>query len=227
MTRINWLLKRAKTILQTEGVIALVRWGFAFLGRRLLQYGTYYLYEYATETVQKLNEADYMPGIDNFTLEIVSTNQEADELEAGGLEFRSHVINGRERLDKGAIAFCVFVDKELASIGWAATTEEARLANGELPIKANFANNESVDTGWWTNPKFRRNGLGLYVGYKRSQFLSKIGTVVQRSAIRKGNIVSQRAFAKRAPTMYGEGRYLRILWWKWWKEKPLTIPAGK
>lgn len=37
-----------------------------------------------------LKESDYIPKIDNFTLKIVSSNEEADKLEAEGFEFRSH-----------------------------------------------------------------------------------------------------------------------------------------
>jgi len=223
VSRLPLLLRRAKLILQTEGFLPLAKRGFPFVARHFFRYGTYDLYEIAIEDwLKHWNEADFLPTVEDFTLRIITTNQEADELEAEGLEFRSHVINARERLDKGAIAFCIFVGQELASIGWAATTEEARATLGERPIKVNFANNEYVAAGWWTNPKFRGKGLGSHVGFKRSQFLGERGMVVQRAVIAKGNIVALRAFAKRAPKMYAEARYLKILWWKFWKEKPLT-----
>jgi hypothetical protein len=58
---------------------------------RLFKHGTYFLYEYAIENIKDVREADFMPKIDNFTLKIVSTSDEADELEKEGLEFRSQV----------------------------------------------------------------------------------------------------------------------------------------
>ena len=111
MSKLTELLRRGKRIFQDEGLISLVRRGFPFLAGQFFRFETYYLYEYAMEDIRKLNEADFMPKIHDFTFKMVSTNQEADELEANGLEFRSYVINARERLDKGAIAFCVFIER--------------------------------------------------------------------------------------------------------------------
>ena len=163
-----------------------------------------------------------MPKIESFTLKIVSTNQEADELEAEGLEFRSHVMNTRERLDKGAIAFCIFVGQELASVEWVAMTQEAKDSVGEPPFEVDFSKNEVCTAGGWTNPKYRGRGLAPYVDFKTSEFVQERGKVVERTSGLKGNIASHRAYAKLGPKMVAEARYLRILWWKSWKEKPLT-----
>ena len=222
MTKISWLLTRAKQILQTEGLIALVRRAPVFVVRYFFVYETYYLYEFATRTVEELDEADFMPKLDSFTLKIVSTNEEADELEKEGLEFRSQVIHARERLDKGAIAFCIFVERELASIGWVATTQEAKDSVNRLPYQVDFSKGEACRGGVWTNPKYRRMGLRVYSFFKRSEFLWKNGTVISRGAIAKGNIVSRGIEAKFGSNkMYAEARYLKILWWKSFKEKPL------
>jgi len=52
--------------------------------------------------------------------------------------------------------------------------------------------------------------------------------MIRRGSIFKGNIVSQRGEAKFGYNkMYAEARYLKILWWKWWKEKPLQQPNGE
>jgi len=227
MNRISWLLTRAKTILQTEGLIPLAKWGFPFVLRSFVRYRTCDLYEFALDDVRKLNETDFMPKIDKFTIKIVSTNKEADELEAEGLEFRSQVANARKRLEKGAIALCIFVERELANIGWAATTEEARLILGAPPIKVNFANNEYVAAGWRTNPKFRGKGLGTYAVLKKQSYLWEMGKVVERVVINKDNIASQTSYAKFGPKLYAEARYLKILWWIWWREKPLPQPNGE
>ena len=72
--RLVVLFGRAKCILQTEGLLSLLRQGFAFLVGCVFQYETYYLNR---RTLQKMNEADFMPGMQDFTFKIVSTNQEA------------------------------------------------------------------------------------------------------------------------------------------------------
>ena len=38
----------------------------------------------------------------------------------------------------------------------------------------------------------------------------------------KSSIASARSRPEHFPPPYAEGRYLRILWWKSWREKPLT-----
>jgi hypothetical protein len=204
----------------------LVRQGFAFILRRFYQYGTYDLYEIALEDwLKHRNEVDHLPRIEDFIFKIISTNQEADELEADGLEFRSHVINVTERLDRGAIAFCVFVERELAHIFWVAMNEEAKDVLGELPYRVDFSKNESTHGDLWTNPKYRGMRLPTYVGFKARQFLWENGKVLLRGPVARGNVAAQRSYANAAPKLYAQGRYLKILWWKSWKEKPLP-PSG-
>jgi len=186
-------------------------------------YGSYYVYETdIQEILKERNEADCFPRIEDFTLRIVSTNQEADELEAEGLEFRSQSINSRKALDKEALAFCVFVERELASICWVAMTQEAKNSLGEPPFRVDFSNNEVCHAECWTNPSYRGRGLAPYVDFKATQFADERGKVSERSVGRTSNIPSQRAYTKTGPNVRAEGRYLKILCWKWWKEKPLT-----
>jgi len=224
INRLPLLLRRAKQIFQTEGLILLVRQGFPFLFSFFFRYKRYYLYETdVQEILKERNEADFLPRIDSFDFRIVHTNQEADELEAEGLEFRSQVNNARHRLDKGAVTFCIFVGQELAYYGWIATTEAAMKALGEPPLRVDFANNEACGADVWTNPKHRGKGLAPFADFKTYQFLQQIGRVVHRASTLTSNVSSQKAWAKLGhPKIHAEARYLKILWWKSWKEKPLT-----
>ncbi|MGB2853465.1 MAG: hypothetical protein WBC55_03340, partial [Dehalococcoidia bacterium] len=136
--------RRAKQIYQAEGLIPLVRRGFAFLGYRLLDYRTYYLYAAPIEeSLRVLDQSHTVPNVDDFSVKVVSSNDEADELEAQGFKLRSQASDVGERLDKGAIAFCIFVGRELACIGWVALTQEAMASLDEPPYKVDFANHES------------------------------------------------------------------------------------
>jgi len=215
-----------KTILQTEGLIPLVKRGFLFVVGLFFKYQTYDLYEIAiADWLKHRDEADHFPKIEDFTLKIVSTNLEADELEAEGLEFRSHRRNARQRLDKGAIAFCVFVGKELAHIFWVAMSEEAKDALRELPYEVDFSRNEAIHGDLWTNPKYRGLRLPTYVGFKARQFLWENGKTFDRGPVARGNIAAQRAYVDASPRLYAEAHYIKILWWKSWKEKPLQQPT--
>jgi len=217
------LLSRAKEILRTEGLLPLLSRGFDFLARCLFNYGIFYLYEH---TVKERNETDFMPKLQNLTVHIVSTNQQADELAASGFDCRSYSVHARRRLDKGAIAVCVFVKQELASIVWVAMTDEAKKSFDSLPYHVDFANREACTGGTQTIPKYRRKGLMTYGYYKVFQLLGEQGIMTSRYAVRTSNIASRRADAKLDYRIYARGRYLRILWWQFWKETPL-VPAGQ
>ena len=227
MSKLTELLKRAKTIRQTEGLAPLFRRVLLFVAKRFFKYESYYLYEYATENVQKLSEADYMPRIGDITLKVVSSNQEADKLETEGLEFRSQSINNREALDKGAVAFCIFVGQELANISWVAMTEEAKTSLAEPPYKVDFSKGEACTGGTWTHPKYRRMRLRFYAAFMKRKFMFEKGIPVQRFAMTKQNIAANVGAAKFNINIYAEARFLRVLWWKSWKEKPLPQPNGE
>ena len=122
MDNIRFLFKRAKRIHQTEGLGSLLRRGMAYVGKRFFEYRTYYLTARTLDGSREAEETFLMPQVTNLTFRMVSTNKEADELEADGYEFRAHphFIDGRKALDAGAIACCLFVGRELVSSGWVA-----------------------------------------------------------------------------------------------------------
>ena len=212
------LLLRAKEILQTEGLMPLLGRGFTFLAGYFFQYGTYYLYEYS---VKERNAADFMPKIQDFTFKIVATNQQADELAAHGLDLSSHVINARQKLNKGAIAFCVLIDHELAYVGWVAVTEEAKKSLTHLPIRVGFSSNEAYTGAIVTNPKYRGRGLMVYGYFKKLQFLRERGRIAVRAVVATNNVTVRQFYTKLGAKRYAEARYLKLLWWSSWRETPL------
>ena len=224
MSNVATLLARAKQIHGSEGWVSLVRRGFTFVLHQLYEYRTYYLTEYKMENSRRLNEADLMPRIRDLSFKAVNGNREADELEAEGYEFRSYATNfdARRALDMGAIAFCVFAGRQLAAMGWAALTQQAFNSLNERPIKIDFSNRDAFIGAIWTSPKYRRMGLRTYRTFKLRQYLLDRGIVMTRGPIAKDNIPALMGLAKIDITIYGEGRYLKILWWKSWKEIPLT-----
>jgi len=218
------ILKRAKDIMQTEGLKPLLTRGFAFVRARFLECGDFYLYEY---TLKERNEADFLPEIPDFTFKIVSGNEEGDRLaETIGSDFRRRFFRARNMLDKGAIAFCVFIKGEIAHIGWVALSEEAHKAVDNLPYKVDFSNHEACTGGTETIPQYRGKGLMAYGYFKRFQFLRERGILISRNAVDKSNIASQKAHAKFGPTVRAEAKYLRLLRWQFWRERPLAQPAS-
>ena len=136
--------------------------------------------------------------------------------------FRRRFVKASGMLDKGAIAFCIFVKGEIAHIGWIALSEEAHKAVDNLPYKVDFSNNEACTGGVETITRYRGEGLMAYGHFKRFEFLTEKGIVVSRNAVAKSNIASQKAHAKFSPRVYAEASHLRLLWWHFWKEKPFA-----
>ena len=203
----------------------LAKSSFAFVTDHLFKSQTYTLLEHSPSVIQNMSKDDLMPRVGDFTLKIVATNAEADELEDKGFEFRSCAFNSRERLDKGAVAFVVFVGGEFGSVAWVAMSKEALDTLGEPPVQMDFARGEALTGAVHTNPKYRRMRLNLYMGLHIRQFLLDQDIAIMRGAVANANIASLRANDKFNPRVYAKGRYLRVLWWKAWKEQPLT-PEG-
>jgi hypothetical protein len=224
-SRANVLFARARNIYKHEGLIPLLQRGSTFLAKRCFRYRTFNLIECAIENIDNLSEADFMPKIDEFTSKIISTKEEADELEADGLDVRLWPLNYREMLDKGAVVSCVLVGGELASIYWACMTDEARESLGEPPCKVDFSKGEAYAGGFITSPKYRGIGLATYVDFKTFQFLKEKGKIVTRHIAATENVAPHRIAAKFGAKVYGKGRYLRVLWWQSWKEKLLDEAA--
>jgi hypothetical protein len=219
MGSLSILLRRARYIFQTEGLVALLRRGWVVLGGRFFWYQNSYLYEY---TLKARSEADFLPRIQGFTFKIVASNQQADELAAAGLDLSVQSLNTRHSLEKGAVAFCVFVGQELAHIGWVAMNREAKKTVDSLPYGVDFAHKQGCTGSTWTNPKYRGKGLMVYGYFKRFEFLREKGFKSSRNSVSVGNIVSQKGHAKFGPKIYGRGRYVKIFGWKSWKETPIT-----
>ena len=217
LRRLAQLFGRVKHILRTEGLLSLLRQGFAFLAGCIFRYETYYLVE---RRLEEMNGGGFVPEIEDLAFRIVSTNQEADELVAEGFEFRYSDGIRRERLDKGAVALCIFVGRELAHIGWLAMSEEAQRSISDIPLQVDFSNSEAFSGGVWTNPKYRGRGLHPYGVSKRIQFLNGRGIIVSRRLVAKNNTSAQRVSVKIGRTIYAESRHLKLLWWKSWKERP-------
>ena len=105
------LAKKAKDILQTEGIAVLIKQSFFFLIR--IEYETLLLYE---NTLEERIETDFMPKIRNFTFKIISSNKQAEELTNSGIELPENFTLATARLKQGAIAFCIFVDGKTPTI---------------------------------------------------------------------------------------------------------------
>lgn len=221
MSKLTTLTRRARFIYQTSGLMHLFSQGLIFLRQQIFEYETYYLYERPTKNILKFSESDFIPRVGNYTLKVIATREETDELEARGFCLREHVRNFDERLDKGAIAFCIFIGTELVNIGWIALSEAAKRSLWQPPFRVDFNDAESITGGAWTDPKYKNKGLMSYSLFKRLEFLNDLGIVIDRGAVPKSNVSSVVGSSKFDSNIYAEGHYLRIVRFRFWREQPV------
>ncbi len=222
MDRLKERFRRAKHIYRTEGLLTLAKRAAAFVPARLFRYKSYYLYENNGSAERMRRDAAFVPSVDGVTFAVIRTNEEADALEAQGFHFREYAVDTESRLDRGAIAFCIFVGYELGNMTWLCTTEEAQHSLKEPPARVDFANGEVWQGGAWTNPEYRRMGLYRHIWLKEGEFYRQNKITKGRWAVAKRNVKALAAQSKAGNHRYGEGRLIKVLWWTWWSEKPLT-----
>jgi hypothetical protein len=225
MRKATDLIARANTVFRYEGIRPLVKSILALLSGLLFRYGIYYLFEYDIENIDNLDEADFMPGINGFTFRGVSTEEHIHELEAAGVDLRMWPSDTAERIKRGAIAFCVLVGRETAHITWVATNERAMAYMHFAPFKVDFSNGECCSSVW-TNPKYRRQGFARYKVFREMKYLRDMGITKGRYTTLKSNTASLKAFAVFRMRICAEARYVKLLWWESWKEKPVDAGHG-
>jgi len=217
--RLIFLLKKAKFIYKTEGLMSLLRNGFTFLVGCVFKCRYYYLYEH---TMKQRNETDFLPKIKAFDFQIVTTSQQADELEAKGFDLRSLSPKTKKCLDRGAFAFCILIGNEVAHVSWVAMTAEAKKAIEPIPYPVDFSNKEACTSNTITAEKYQGNGLMTYGKYKVFEFLREKGIMIVRNGIDTQNIASQRVHAKFGPRIYAKARYLYLMGLQFRKMIPLV-----
>lgn len=213
---LGMLYQRARYILRNEGWRAFIRQGFSFVGNLFFSHGNYYIYEKNLSSADE--EIKFKPRID-CTHRVVSRPDEFNQLIAQGYDFKA--MNFRRKLEKGAIAFCFFMGKELVHVTWLAPNKEAKQEIDYLPFKVDFEAGEVCSGASVTDPAHRGKGLLAHTYSYIFSYLANDDIVKDKFSIEVNNIASQKAHARFNPVITGKGRYLKILWWQSWKESPM------
>jgi hypothetical protein len=209
-------------ILSKEGLFTSTKRTFSFLLRSLYRRENMYLYYTSVE--EEASQPYCMPKTADFELKIITETAQADKLIANGFQFDSYLLTNDKRLQCGAIAFCVFVEKQLAYISWLATDKKAKDAIADVPRPVDFTAREAY-AGWtFRNPKYWRlsSGLSSFVHYKRALYLQHKGFKTYKYEVNKNNRVMLNMTAKRSQAkLYRQARYIKFLWCKSWRESDL------
>jgi hypothetical protein len=173
----------------------------------------------------------YRPRIDldKLTFKTISSNEEADALEIDGFYFRNtptyfnhNLTLYRRWLDFGAVACCIFVEKELAAIDWAIVSRYTQEKIGAPPVRVDFNNHEALSRGAWVNPKYRGLKLWVYTASMRNLFLLANQFAIKRGVVDYTNHPGKGISEASGHKVCGTGRRIRILWWTIWKEHHFT-----
>jgi hypothetical protein len=212
--RVDTLFRRGRDILQEEGIVPFIQAALMFLkGFFSFSYNTYYIYE------NDLNGPRFMPKVQNVSLEILYTAQGFDELVNNGFTFSSWDIDDlKNKTRRGAIAFCVFVNRNLAHRTYVGLSEEARNGAAPFPLAIDWRN-ETWSGFSRTHPNYQRMGLFLYVYSEIFAFLRERGISKDKFTIEKNNIASNSALLKMDSKIIGEGRRFKFLGCILWEEK--------
>ncbi len=213
--------KRWQNILRREGLFTSVKRTILFLVRDLFKYESIYLYRAILENeAQKPESTHKTKGL---SLKIITTNKQVEELIASGFNFDWFLISADKRLHRGAVALCLFTERQLVYISWLAMNAQAKDAITGSPQPIDFSNKEAY-AGWtFKNPKYWRIGGGyvdMYFSIVR--FLWQKGFKACHFEIDKKNTISNNTMSKRIHIKpYREARYIKLLWWKFWQEKEI------
>ncbi|HAG08567.1 MAG TPA: hypothetical protein DCK87_03245, partial [Desulfotomaculum sp.] len=189
---------------------------FSFLCSFFYSRGNYYIYE---KPLTKNEKYQFNTKLQNAVIKIISTPEEFEQLVSNGYDFKMMLF--KPKLEKGALAFCAFINKELAHVTWVALNKKTKKEIDYLPFKVAFQNKEACSGASFTNPKFRGKGLLSYIYAVIFPYLAQRGIDKDKYTIKVNNIPSQKAMNKFNHVIIGKGHYLKILWWEFWKEEPV------
>ncbi len=168
------------------------------------------------------------PQIKDFTFKVINTVTELDELIDGGYDLVMNIRKIKRGLKKGMVAFLIFVERELASIGWALMTEKSKANLRGYPYNEDLDRQACVVDDW-TNPKFRGSSISSYIKHERQQLLKKQGFTFERSIVEESIVKDLRAMIaqKRFELTYKRRTYTNIslpgiFGVEIWKEHPLN-----
>lgn len=206
---------RGKYIISHEGWTSLLKQMFSHIKNLVYCHGTYLISEL---DLTSSKETICRPRIE-CTFKSISNASELEGLIAQGYDLK--VYDFQQKLAKGALAFCIFVDKNLASVAWVAPNEEAKMLIDEVPFKVNYDKGEMCVGAVFTAPAYRGKGLMPYTHTMIFSYLANKHVVKLKASERVTNIASHRAASKLKAKNPAKGRYLKILWWHSWKEEPI------
>jgi len=210
------MLRRAVDLVRRDGLVSVA---LSLLQRHVIDWRRCYLYELRLADYAGMQTAPMPDGYDEC---LVDSNESADLAVAGRCDFREVMPWTRRALACGAIVLCLYHGREVAHVGSAATSAEARRRVDGLPFDVRFESGEALLGAAYTMPRFRSCGLLTYSTLRRFDYLRGMGFHTCRVAVLMGNTASNRVEKRLKAHIYAIGRQCKLFGWRRWSERPPT-----
>jgi ribosomal protein S18 acetylase RimI-like enzyme len=206
--------------IQREGLIAFIKQLFSSLKDKVFLYQEHYIFQKDLNNLNTTESERFAPKVKGYDFKVISAKEEVCELLERGFSINPpfSIDSFYERLVQGQIAFCIFVGKDLAYSSWAVLNNNVRI---HPPLKNINYDKEAYLVYDVTSPKYRRLGLHTYGSIRRFEYLKEMGKTRGILTVLKNNELAIRTQRKLGSEICGEGKYLRLFKWTFWKKKTL------
>jgi hypothetical protein len=215
-THNHWKLGLAA--LKTSGIKTFLRREIYFIRTLFINHLKFYVYRTSLENIPTCQ----YPELDIICKVLVKPSDVA-VLEQAGYDLGPFLVKNDYRLKQGALSICFFQNKTISHVAWIATNQQAKMSLTDIPCRVSIENGEAYLGRLIRNPRLKRPGFSAITIYIKSlEILRENGQKNCSFIILENNIIPQVSLAKRAQILpSASARYLKILWWRWWWEKPL------
>ncbi len=206
-------------ILKKEGLLTSINRAFSFIKWLIYRNETLYLYRSTVAGNEaKLDSIDEPEG---YTFKIITGIDQVKKLIDDGFQLDSFLLANDKRLRHGAIALCIFKEKQLVYMSWLAMTEKATNAVTDIPISIDFAAKEAYVARTFRNPKHWRTsgGFTLFMHFSILRYLRQRDYKTFLFVVDKNNLIMINTMFKRMHIKpHRLVRYKKLLWWEQWRE---------
>ncbi len=213
---------RWRDILMKEGLLPSITRALSFI--RWAFYRNERLYFYRSVVADQATESYCIAEPDGFSLKVITDTTQVKKLMADGLQLDSFLLANDKRLRNGAIALCIFKEKDLVYMSWLAITREGKDAVTDIPLPVDFAAGEACVGRTFRNPKHWRSsgGFTYFMHVSISHYLQQRGYKAFIFIVDESNTIMINTMFKRTGMKpLRRVRYIKLLWWQYWRESSL------
>lgn len=191
-------------------LVDIIKSSLSFIKDKTFMYQDHYLLKRSTNISETLKKSP------DINLKVFSCLQELEDIINEGyiLDNFFKLSDFERKFAEGQILFGIFINKNLVHTSWVVLKDNTCI---HPPLKINYIT-ESYVHYCITHPNYRGKGLYPYALQEICNFLQKEGKSKAKMSIEKKNLSSLKGAKRSNFIIYGEGKYLKLLNFTYWKE---------